>query len=49
MGVVQNAILTQYFGGREIAFALALNVSFARFGMSVAISMCICNHRNYFE
>ena len=32
MGVVQNAILTHYFGGKEIAFALALNVSSARLG-----------------
>ena len=33
MGVAQNAILTHFFDGKEIAFALALNVSFARFGM----------------
>lgn len=32
MGVAQNAILTHYFEKKEIAFALALNVSFARLG-----------------
>ena len=32
MGVAQSAVLSRYFGGKEIAFALALNVSFARLG-----------------
>lgn len=35
MGVAQNAILTHFFEGKEVAFALALNVSFARFGMEI--------------
>jgi len=32
MGVAQNAILTHFFNYKEIAFALALNVSVARIG-----------------
>lgn len=32
LGVAMNAVLTHAFDGKEIAFALALNVSFARLG-----------------